>query len=229
MPADLTHQGARDTARIAISWAQATIPVRSPKLAGMLELGSSFAGAYLLRRGLFMPWERDRVMGPDFARAGLDRLRPLELIGAALEPEPGSDFARVAALETTISMRNQLLRDTDWASMAHSIEVRVPLVDTVLLATIARVVKVPAKGALAAAPAQPVPAAITSRAKTGFSTPVARWLDDTIGGRGTAQSRVDRPTTGSNSRAWAMKVAALWQSDARVSPLPLLENKRAHV
>ena len=30
-------------------------------------------------------------------------------------------------------MRNQLLRDTDWASMAHSLEVRVPLVDAVLL------------------------------------------------------------------------------------------------
>ena len=30
-------------------------------------------------------------------------------------------------------MRNQLLRDTDWASMAHSLEVRVPLVDVKLL------------------------------------------------------------------------------------------------
>ena len=26
-------------------------------------------------------------------------------------------------------MRNQLLKDTDWASMANSIEVRVPFVD----------------------------------------------------------------------------------------------------
>ena len=34
-------------------------------------------------------------------------------------------------------MRNQLLRDTDWASMAHSLEVRVPLVDTQLMSHIA--------------------------------------------------------------------------------------------
>ncbi len=31
-------------------------------------------------------------------------------------------------------MRNQLLRDTDWASMAHALEVRVPLVDSVAVA-----------------------------------------------------------------------------------------------
>ena len=29
----------------------------NPKAAGMLELGGTYAGAYLLRRGLFMPWE----------------------------------------------------------------------------------------------------------------------------------------------------------------------------
>ena len=30
-------------------------------------------------------------------------------------------------------MRNQLLRDTDWSSMAHGLEVRVPFVDAKLL------------------------------------------------------------------------------------------------
>jgi len=30
-------------------------------------------------------------------------------------------------------MRNQLLRDADWAGMAHSLEIRVPLVDVELL------------------------------------------------------------------------------------------------
>jgi asparagine synthase (glutamine-hydrolysing) len=36
-------------------------------------------------------------------------------------------------MESSLYMRNQLLRDTDWASMAHSLEVRVPLVDSKLL------------------------------------------------------------------------------------------------
>ena len=29
----------------------------SPKYAGLFEYGGSYSGAYLLRRGLFMPWE----------------------------------------------------------------------------------------------------------------------------------------------------------------------------
>jgi asparagine synthase (glutamine-hydrolysing) len=35
-------------------------------------------------------------------------------------------------------MQHQLLRDTDWASMAHSLEVRVPLVCPLLLKSTAR-------------------------------------------------------------------------------------------
>ena len=36
--------------------------------------------------------------------------------------------AQVALLESTRYLRNQLLRDSDWASMAHSVELRTPLV-----------------------------------------------------------------------------------------------------
>src|SRR5207249_1791235 len=42
----------------------------SPKYAGVLEYGGSYGGAYLLRRGLFMPWELPEVMDSDFARTG---------------------------------------------------------------------------------------------------------------------------------------------------------------
>ena len=37
--------------------------VTSPKFAGLLEYGSSYAGAYLLRRALHMPWELPRLLG----------------------------------------------------------------------------------------------------------------------------------------------------------------------
>ena len=50
-----------------------------------------------------------------------------------LKPQPRTSFGKVAVLESSLYMRNQLLRDTDWASMAHSLEVRVPLVDVKLL------------------------------------------------------------------------------------------------
>src|SRR5262249_54548409 len=42
-----------------------------PKALGMLEFAGSWAGAYLLRRALFLPHELSEVMEPDFAREGL--------------------------------------------------------------------------------------------------------------------------------------------------------------
>lgn len=221
-------KGLGKLSRIAVSAAQRVVPFGNPKLAGMLELGGTFPGAYLLRRGLYMPWELAGLLGPEAARAGLEGLNPLELIGAALDPDPQSDFARVATLEAALYMRNQLLRDTDWASMAHSLEVRVPLVDSTLLAVAARLVKAPAKGALAAAPSRPLPREIAGRTKTGFATPVARWLDDAAGAGAVDRPAMKRPTTGRNSRAWARKVAALWQADVAAAAQPRAGSLQIH-
>jgi len=151
-----------------------------PKAAGMLEYGGTYAGAYLLNRGLFMPWELGTVLDPEMVAQGLERLLPLAMIDAQLEPPSRTPFARVATLESSFYMRNQLLRDTDWASMAHSLEVRVPLVDSVLLARLAPLaVRMPmraGKRLLAGAPSRPLPEAVVNRAKTGFTTPVESWM-----------------------------------------------------
>jgi asparagine synthase (glutamine-hydrolysing) len=152
---------------------------KSPKAAGMVEYGGTFAGAYLLRRGLFMPWELDQVLAPEAVREGLRRLKPLGLVSAAITPRPTSSFAKVAALESSVYMRNQLLRDTDWASMGHSLEVRVPLVDATLLKVMAPLFLRSAgatKSRLAQSPRIPLPATVTTRAKTGFTTPIVSWL-----------------------------------------------------
>jgi asparagine synthase (glutamine-hydrolysing) len=152
----------------------------SPKAAGMLEYAGTYPGAYLLRRAVFMPWELDAVLDWEVARIGLQRLRPLELVASALTPEPRSGFAKVAVLEASLYMRNQLLRDTDWASMAHGLEVRVPLADSHLLEAVAPLVLQDGarhgKSALAAASGTPLPEAVVTRTKTGFTTPIASWL-----------------------------------------------------
>jgi asparagine synthase (glutamine-hydrolysing) len=155
-----------------------------PKLAGLLELGGTWPGAYLLRRGVFMPWELDAVLEPEVVRIGLHRLRWHDRIGAKLEGGPTTSPARVALLEAELYMRNQLLRDTDWASMAHSLEVRVPLVDPALLRRVAphslRHALV-GKWLLAASPASPLPEVLLRRPKTGFTTPVECWTDRLVG------------------------------------------------
>jgi asparagine synthase (glutamine-hydrolysing) len=151
-----------------------------PKLAGLAEYGGSYPGAYLLKRGLFMPWELEQILPRELVREGLAQLDLPHSLRSVLAPEPSSDWAKVAVLETRQYMKNQLLRDTDWASMAHSLEVRVPLVDHVLLGQlaplIARVGKGRGKQWLAAAPSRGLPANVRNRAKTGFSTPVDGWL-----------------------------------------------------
>src|SRR5215469_7978597 len=58
----------------------------NPKAAGLVELGGNYPGAYLLRRGLFMPWELPEVLGPELAREGLKRFDPIKHIAGALIP-----------------------------------------------------------------------------------------------------------------------------------------------
>jgi asparagine synthase (glutamine-hydrolysing) len=150
----------------------------SPKYAGLLEYGADFGSAFLLRRGLFMPWELPELLDPDLVREGWRALSPLSHLGATVH-DLESDRFRVTALELCWYMRNQLLRDTDWAGMAHSIEVRVPLVDWTLVRTLAPILAAhPALGkdALAGAARPRLPASVLDRPKTGFTVPVRDWM-----------------------------------------------------
>lgn len=156
----------------------------NPKVAGLFKYGGSYAGAYLLKRGLFLPWELPGLIGPELARQGLESLFPLEHIERqALTPCPDTPFARVAALEASLYMRNQLLRDADWAGMAHSLEIRVPLVDCALLKRIGPLLTtqtiVNGKQLMVNSLARPLPREITARPKTGFVLPFRQWLAET--------------------------------------------------
>jgi len=152
----------------------------SPKYASLFEHGGTYGGAYLLRRGMFMPWELPEVLDPNLVRQGwqeLQTLARLEQTAAGLK----SPFLKVGALETCWYMRNQLLRDTDWASMDHSIEVRTPLVDIGLLGNLAPLLAgdtPPTKRDVALSPISQLPSSVLNRPKTGFGIPVRQWLMD---------------------------------------------------
>jgi len=163
-------------------WVSAPLVQRmaSPKYAGLFEYGATYGDAYLLRRGLFMPWELPEIMDPDMVREGLATLalrqRLRETVGRLDTPR-----LRVTALESAWYMRNQLLRDSDWAGMAHSLEIRTPLVDVDLLRAVAPMLagSQPAtKRNLALTPKIRLPANVLDRPKTGFSVPVREWLNE---------------------------------------------------
>lgn len=173
----------------------------SPKYAGAFELSSRYGDAYLLFRGVFMPWELELVLDADVTRTGLQELALLDRLDDNTESiqEPAR---KIAALEMQWYMRNQLLRDSDWAGMAHSLEIRVPLVDSVLFNQFAPRLLCkhgPTKQTLATSPKTSLPDSIINRPKTGFAIPVHDWLQ---------ADQPNTPTTHLNRglRGWAQRV-----------------------
>ena len=149
-----------------------------PKLKGVSEFMGSIAGEYFLKRGLFLPTELPQLMGSEAAREGLDRLGgfPPGIRGA----EDANAEGIICSLDSTQYMKNMLLRDSDWASMAHSLELRTPLVDAALLEAVkplhTRFSNGRGKRFLASAPLDPLPLNVVKRRKTGFAVPMAEWL-----------------------------------------------------
>src|SRR6185503_6402629 len=113
-------------------------------------------------------WELSRIFGPAKARDGLAALiEATGTPGAAASAATG--HTQLVASELLWYMRNQLLRDTDWSSMAHSLEVRTPFVDYRLLEALAPLIvsaKPPTKRELFEPFKAMLPALVASRAKT---------------------------------------------------------------
>jgi len=176
----------------------------SPKALGMFDYSDTWSGAYFLQRALFLPDEIQSIIDPHLARQGLQELEPVCRLAAELVPDPGSDVARICALESSHYLRNQLLRDADWAGMAHSVEIRVPFVDTELLKGLAPVLgnMTPGEGkaALAHAPSQALPEETVIRDKTGFGVPTNAWIRN-VGVTSAPFSTVD--PKGLISRRWS--------------------------
>lgn len=160
----------------------------SSKYASLLEYGGTLGGAYLLRRALYLPWELPQVLDADLALQGLADLQTQTMLDATTARIP-QDRLAVSALEMSWYMRHMLLVDTDWASMAQSLEVRVPFLDVPLLRTVAPWLAAHpdlAKPTIAAALAPQLPSAIIHKPKTGFAVPVRDWL---IGDQPATQDR----------------------------------------
>jgi asparagine synthase (glutamine-hydrolysing) len=150
----------------------------SPKYAGVFEYGGTYGGAYMLRRGMFMPWELPDILDADLAREGWNELQTVARLDDTVRGIH-TPHLKISALEMTWYMRHQLLRDTDWASMEHSLEVRMPLVDLQLLRDTAPMFTRnphPTKRDMALTPNSRLPDSVFNRPKTGFTVPVRDWL-----------------------------------------------------
>lgn len=144
----------------------------------------SILGFYLLFRGIFTPAEAAKLAKTDESEAW----KAL----AELEDELFREDAKVlrgmhpvqflSYLETKLYMQNQLLKDSDFMAMRHSIEIRVPFVDCVVVKHVARIsperkLKGPNnKQVLVDAVKEKLPSQIYERKKMGFTFPFEKWL-----------------------------------------------------
>jgi asparagine synthase (glutamine-hydrolysing) len=91
-------------------------------------------------------------------------------------------YLALAELEVKNYLRNTLLRDSDWASMYHSIELRTPFVDYYLLKNLKNVIvyfpQYSKKILLNSTLEKKLPKFILKRKKTGFAIPIKDWLSE---------------------------------------------------
>ena len=162
------------------------LPGISPKIAGLLSHSGDIASAYLLRRALHLENELDALLDESWLKEGMARLSTISALKKTINPLVSrgvTTYAKIAALESCWYMRNQLLRDSDWSSMAHGLEVRVPFVDISLLQRIGPAIasSTPPRKADLVTSAKNISAPLLARRKTGFTTPVQEWISGRTG------------------------------------------------
>ena len=141
---------------------------RSPSL---LEL-------YLLRRELWLPEDRASLFPPGGAQGP-----PEEVLAPLRNLEHSPPLGAISRLELSLYLRHMLLRDADAFSMAHGLELRVPLLDHELVELVlplpdrlkARRRGDPPKPLLVAAAGPRLPK-VACGPKRGFSFPWEAWL-----------------------------------------------------
>lgn len=182
------HAGTRALARIPVlgegigrlvgSVAQAS---RWRRAAELLHPGNELGDAYRAYRGIFPPSDAVRLAAHF---TGVSEQDVRESIRPDRPSLPDSAADQVSYLEITRYMRNQLLRDSDVMSMAHGLELRLPMVDQRLFDTISKIPAAlrlqPGKKLLLDAVPE-VPAQVRNAPKRGFSFPIRAWLEKDLG------------------------------------------------
>jgi asparagine synthase (glutamine-hydrolysing) len=111
---------------------------RVTKLTAQLRQQYSPEASYIAVRGLILEEQLDRLI-PSQVQNEADGFDAIEYLRELSDGRGDGIRNRVSLLELSTYMHNQLLRDTDVMSMAHSLEVRVPFLDHRLVEFVARI------------------------------------------------------------------------------------------
>jgi asparagine synthase (glutamine-hydrolysing) len=181
------------------------------------QLGSAFGALerlYQTQYALFSAGTLRQLLADNAALPawGLTEQRAAQL---ALEISPLSTLRGVTALESEMFLGDRLLRDMDSVSMAHSIEVRVPLVDTFLSDRLSglddqkRYWPIGEKQLLRRQSKDVLPNNFFSRPKRGFEFPMDSWMRGPL--RPLVESKLLDPTQCAAVGLRADQVARIWK------------------
>jgi len=189
IPSSLRMQGARLVSRILAGSGRTTAPqTRWAKLPEMVRAGEDLTALYQLAYALFLPDYQERLLADARSTDGmLYGLTPELSARLRSEAAGRSAVSTIAVLEQRLFLGERLLRDTDAASMAVSLETRLPLVDSVVLEAVARVPDATRfeplgrKQLLRRVGLDRLDPALFERAKRGFELPFGRWIRKSLG------------------------------------------------
>jgi asparagine synthase (glutamine-hydrolysing) len=168
------------------------------KLAALVRGNGWVVHPYFLSRMLFAPKVRAALVpsiSKEMARQADAPLSESLRHTKALDP-----INRVSYLESRCYMLNTLLRDSDFMSMAHGLELRVPLIDHQLAQEVMAIpgpIKMRGsspKQLLVNALNGALPETLVQRPKRGFTLPFEHWMRDTL--RPEIESTLKRIGTG---------------------------------
>ena len=155
---------------------------RWAKLPEMVRHGDNLLTLYQLAYALFLPGFQQELLAPGFAEALADGLPMAMRQRIIAETKGRTPLSAISVMEQRLFLGERLLRDNDVASMASSLEQRVPLVDQVLFETVdrlpdrARYRPLGRKAILRRIGLRGLDPALFERPKSGFVLPFDRWI-----------------------------------------------------
>lgn len=214
--------------------------IAASKTAALVESDGEISSMFPVMRQLLSAADRESLLSNPLLERITEREDPYDrLLAEAFDDVPSStSFARISFAEARTYMHDVLLRDTDQMSMAHALEVRVPLLDHELVDLVTSMpddvkqsngtpkrLLVESLGGL-------LPDTIVHRPKQGFTLPFDPWMrgplrafcEERLGDRGLAgrglmkpdaiarlwRSFLDGGTDVSWSRLWVLVVLEAW-------------------
>lgn len=155
---------------------------RWAKLPDMVRSGDDLLSLYQLAYALFLPGFQRELLSDDFAGVLADGLPAPMRQRIVAETRSRTPLSAISVMEQRLFLGERLLRDNDAASMAASLEQRVPLVDQVLFASVDRLPEdvryapLRRKAMLRRIGLRGLDPALFERPKSGFVLPFDRWI-----------------------------------------------------